>query len=103
MEENLTLPQLFEKYPHLARLQYEELKEEENNLKEEYELALKAMERLPEDMKQIMQYRIFEELSYEDISIIIDLPIGTVKSRINRARLRIIEIIKEIEMEKINN
>ena len=27
-EESLTLPQLFEKYPHLARLQYEELKEE---------------------------------------------------------------------------
>ena len=30
MEESLTLPQLFEKYPHLARLQYEELKEEGN-------------------------------------------------------------------------
>ena len=34
MEESLTLPQLFEKYPHLARLQYEELKEE-GNLTEE--------------------------------------------------------------------
>ena len=34
VEENLTIPQLFEKYPHLARLQYEELKEEESNLKE---------------------------------------------------------------------
>ena len=30
MKESLTLPQLFEKYPHLARLQYEELKEEGN-------------------------------------------------------------------------
>jgi len=28
IEENLTLPQVFEKYPHLARLQYEELNEE---------------------------------------------------------------------------
>jgi hypothetical protein len=28
VEENLTLPQLFEKYPHLANLQYEEVKEE---------------------------------------------------------------------------
>ena len=28
--ENLTLPQLFEKYPHLASLQYQELKEEGN-------------------------------------------------------------------------
>jgi len=29
-QENLTLPQLFEKYPHLARLQYEEMQEEVN-------------------------------------------------------------------------
>ena len=28
VEENLTLPQVFEKYPHLSRLQYEELREE---------------------------------------------------------------------------
>ena len=28
-EENLTLPQLFEKYPHLARLQFDEMKEEQ--------------------------------------------------------------------------
>ena len=28
IEESLTLPQVFEKYPHLARLQYEELNEE---------------------------------------------------------------------------
>ena len=27
-EENLTLPQLFEKYPHLARLQFDEMREE---------------------------------------------------------------------------
>tara|TARA_R110000824_G_scaffold36844_8_gene113954 strand:- start:1254 stop:1421 length:168 start_codon:yes stop_codon:yes gene_type:complete len=27
-EESLTLPQLFEKYPHLARLQFDEMKEE---------------------------------------------------------------------------
>ena len=33
VEESLTLPQLFDKYPHLARLQYEEIKEE-TNLKE---------------------------------------------------------------------
>ena len=28
-QENMTLPQIFEKYPHLANLQYMELKEEE--------------------------------------------------------------------------
>jgi hypothetical protein len=34
MTENLTLPQLFEKYPHLASLQYEEIREE-SSLSEE--------------------------------------------------------------------
>ena len=33
VEENLTLPQSFEKYPHLARLQFEEIREE-NSLSE---------------------------------------------------------------------
>ena len=28
IEQNLTLPQVFELYPHLARLQFEEVKEE---------------------------------------------------------------------------
>jgi len=29
-KENLTLPELFEKYPHLVKLQYEEQLEEQN-------------------------------------------------------------------------
>ena len=33
VEEKLTLPQLFDKYPHLAKLQYEEIREE-SSLKE---------------------------------------------------------------------
>ena len=33
-KEELTLPQLFEKYPMLARLQYEELQEEKNRIDE---------------------------------------------------------------------
>ena len=41
IEENLTLTELFEKYPHLAKLQLEELLEEkETNLKEEKKLLL---------------------------------------------------------------
>ena len=38
--ENLTLPQLFEKYPHLAELQLEEVLEEENAVKENKKLIL---------------------------------------------------------------
>ena len=63
-------------------------------------MAILAIERLPEDMKEIIALRSYQELSYEDISIILDLPVGTVKSRINRARLRTVEIVKEIKKEQ---
>ena len=39
IEKNLTLPELFEKYPHLARLQLEEVLEE-NILQEDKKLLL---------------------------------------------------------------
>ena len=40
--ENLTLPQLFEKYPHLAQLQYEEQLEEQKSIKESKKQLLKG-------------------------------------------------------------
>jgi len=41
IEESLSLPELFDKYPHLAKLQLEELLEEkETGLKEEKKLLL---------------------------------------------------------------
>tara|TARA_R110002012_G_scaffold38477_1_gene107018 strand:+ start:316 stop:477 length:162 start_codon:yes stop_codon:yes gene_type:complete len=40
IEEKLTLPQVFEKYPHLAELQLEEVLEEENAVKENKKLIL---------------------------------------------------------------
>ena len=41
-KEKLTLPQVFEKYPHLASLQFQELKEEES-LREQDEKQLKLL------------------------------------------------------------
>jgi len=40
-EENMTLPQLFEKYPHLARLQFDEMREE--SLSEDKKSQLKLL------------------------------------------------------------
>ena len=45
-----------------------------------------AMEALPEDLRQAVTLREIEGLSYEEISSVMSCPIGTVRSRIFRAR-----------------
>ena len=45
-----------------------------------------AMEALPEELRQAIVLREIEGLSYEDIADAMDCPIGTVRSRIFRAR-----------------
>jgi RNA polymerase sigma-70 factor (ECF subfamily) len=52
-----------------------------------------AVEMLPEKFKTPLVLRDLQELTYEEIGGILDLPEGTVKSRINRARLRVKEIL----------
>lgn len=45
-----------------------------------------AMEALPEDLRQAITLREIEGLSYEEIAAVMRCPIGTVRSRIFRAR-----------------
>jgi len=45
-----------------------------------------ALEALPEDLRQAVTLREIEGLSYEDIAAVMGCPIGTVRSRIFRAR-----------------
>jgi RNA polymerase sigma-70 factor (ECF subfamily) len=45
-----------------------------------------AIEALPDDLKSAITLREIEGLSYEDIAQVMDCPIGTVRSRIFRAR-----------------
>mgnify|MGYP005711255601 FL=1 len=48
-----------------------------------------AIKNLPEHFKVVIILRDIQELSYEDISNIIEVPLGTIKSRINRARIQL--------------
>ncbi len=52
-----------------------------------------ALNALPQDFKTIIILRDIQELSYEDISKIVGVPIGTVKSRINRGRLKLQKLL----------
>ena len=53
-----------------------------------------AMEALPEELRQAVTLREIEGLSYEEISTVMNCPIGTVRSRIFRARESISAKIK---------
>ena len=53
----------------------------------------RAIRRLPERYRAVFVLRDVDDLSYEEIAEILKLPKGTVKSRINRARQRIRELI----------
>ena len=55
-----------------------------------------AMEALPEDLRQAVTLREIEGLSYEEISQAMDCPIGTVRSRIFRAREAISARVKPL-------
>ncbi len=50
------------------------------------EAIRKAIRELPEELRQAITLRELEGLSYEDIAEVMDCPIGTVRSRIFRAR-----------------
>lgn len=51
---------------------------------------------LPEDLKKALMLREFEGLSYEEIAQLMDCPIGTVRSRIFRAREAIDQAIRPL-------
>lgn len=50
-----------------------------------------ALGRLNDEHRSILVLREMDELSYEEISEILDLPVGTVRSRLHRARAQLKE------------
>lgn len=60
---------------------------EHNLLRDEIEQVVhKAIHQLPEDLRTALTLREFDGLSYEEIAEVMQCPVGTVRSRIFRAR-----------------
>ena len=70
----------------------------ENELmsKQVAETVNKAMDSLPEELKTAITLREIEGLSYEEIATMMNCPIGTVRSRIFRARETIAEKLRPL-------
>lgn len=46
----------------------------------------KALDELPEEMRSVLMLVAYEELSYEEAAVMLAIPVGTVRSRVSRAR-----------------
>jgi RNA polymerase sigma-70 factor, ECF subfamily len=78
-------------------LRSEGLQPDENaNASSENYFIQRAIDSLEEIHREVIVLRDIQDIGYEEISKILDLPLGTVKSRINRAR----ESLK-IELQEI--
>lgn len=60
--------------------------------KEEVVRAVVAM--LPAKYQKLVRLRYFQELSYEEIAVEIDAPLGTVKAQLHRARELMYDLVK---------
>ena len=57
------------------------------------EKVRRAVEELPADFREVIVLRELEGLSYKEIAAVVGIPIGTVMSRLARARERLLAIL----------
>jgi len=69
----------------------------------ERELVTAALERLPTEYREVLVLRELEELSYKEIAHIADLPIGTVMSRLSRARAQLKDVLTGLMAKENQN
>ena len=63
--------------------------------KERVRLLREGLDELPEEMRQIIVLRDMRGMSYEEIAAVLEVPLGTVKSRVNRAREKLSGILQK--------
>ena len=56
-----------------------------------------ALKKLPQNFREIVVLREFEDLSYQEISEVVGVPVGTVMSRLSRARAQLKTLLTEAE------
>lgn len=71
------------------------LQDEELHLKNSMEELEKALMQLNDEFREVIVLRDIQQLTYEEISEITGTAMGTVKSRINRARVQLQDLIGE--------
>lgn len=68
--------------------------------REDRDLLWKGLNLLPADMRMAVILKEIQGNAYEDVAEIMRLPVGTVKSRISRAKLRLAELLRKPEEQE---
>ena len=69
--------------------------------REQMSMLLRCIETLPVDFREVLILRELEELSYQEIAEVTGLALGTVMSRLSRARKRLEELAAKRNMEAL--
>ena len=59
-----------------------------------------SLEQLPPEFREVIVLRELEGLSYKEISTVAGVPVGTVMSRLSRARKRLSEVLAASDEER---
>jgi RNA polymerase sigma-70 factor (ECF subfamily) len=62
----------------------------------EHKLLLRALRHIPVDLQIALELRYWEEMSTEEIAEVLEIPAGTVRSRLTRARVMLKERIGQL-------
>lgn len=84
-KKELKLKKKNESFIKELEIEHKNLENKEELLGVEDKIYLsKLIEKLNEKQKEVIKLRYYLDYSYEEITIILDIPLGTVKSRINK-------------------
>lgn len=67
---------------------------------EDKEMAVRFIEELPPEFREVVILRDVEDLSYKEIAEVTNVPVGTVMSRLNRARQRLQQRLADRTLEE---
>ncbi len=60
--------------------------------------VMAALDKLSEDHKEILILRYYDDLSYSEIADVLQVKLGTVMSRLSRARVRLLDVVQDSDL-----
>jgi RNA polymerase sigma-70 factor (ECF subfamily) len=71
------------------------MSDESNNIENKI-LLKEALQKLKSDFREILILKEINDLSYKEISLVLNCEIGTVRSKLSRARVELAKVIKKM-------